>query len=132
MKIACGAPGEEICGPKFLFVSQSPPSSGQEIYVTSSTIAHTRDRLDNELAPFLSFFKGLVPETAVGGTGFGAFGTPILGGSYEAMRDWAETTLGDAVQAVESWAGALDEARRNWRAAEEASAAKEADIVRYL
>ncbi|MEV0380014.1 hypothetical protein [Nonomuraea sp. NPDC050643] len=101
------------------------PSSGQDIYVTSSTIAHTRKRIDEELLGSVEFVHGLQPMTAVDGLGFGAIGGMMIGGAYEEFRRWADTTLSDAEGAVKGWTEALERARRNWRAAEEAS------IVRY-
>ncbi|SEG99443.1 hypothetical protein SAMN05444920_11346 [Nonomuraea solani] len=102
-----------------------PPVSGQEIYVTSSTIAHTRKRVDEELGPAIQFVHAIQPMTAVDGLGFGAIGGMVIGGAYEEFRRWLDTTLTDAEKAVQDCSGALDRAKRNWRAAEEAS------IVRY-
>ncbi|MFG6193002.1 hypothetical protein [Nonomuraea sp. JJY05] len=106
-------------------MGQQQGKSGQEIYVTSSTIAHTRKRVDEELHPNVEFIHGLISYTAVGGLGFGAIGGVMIGGAYEEFRRWADTTFTEMEDAVESWSGALERARRNWRAAEEAS------IVRY-
>ncbi|GAA3242639.1 hypothetical protein [Nonomuraea helvata] len=97
----------------------------QEIYVTSSTIAHTRKRVDEELHPDVAFIHGLLASTAVGGIGFGAVGGYMIGGAYDEFRRWVDTTFTDMEGAVQSWSDALERARRNWRAAEEAS------IVRY-
>ncbi|WP_433437707.1 hypothetical protein [Nonomuraea sp. CA-141351] len=97
----------------------------QEIYVTSSTIAHTRTRVDEELHPDVEFIHGLLTHTAVEGIGFGAIGGVMIGGAYEEFRRWADTTFTEMENAVQSWSTSLERARRNWRAAEEAS------IVRY-
>ncbi|SDK24028.1 hypothetical protein SAMN05421874_10696 [Nonomuraea maritima] len=104
-------------------IKQATP--GQDLFVTSSTIAHTRERIDEELLTALEFVHGLQALTAVDGLGFGMIGGAMIGGAYEEFRTWAGTTLGEAEQAVRSWTQALERARRNWRAAEEAS------IVRY-
>jgi hypothetical protein len=106
-------------------VSNNQQKSGQEIYVTSSTLEHTRKRVDEELLPAMEFLHGLQALTAVDGLGFGAIGGMMIGSSYEEFRRWLDTTMADAETAVQSWTESLDRAKRNWRAAEEAS------IVRY-
>ncbi|MFI6391847.1 hypothetical protein ACIBHY_38830 [Nonomuraea sp. NPDC050547] len=100
-------------------LAAAPPA--QDVYVTSSSIAHLRTRLDNELAVAVTFVRDLVGTTGVDGIGFGAFGGMIMGGAYEELRAWADTTLGDAKGAVDGWSSGLEQARRNWRTAEEAS-----------
>ncbi|MFC5826685.1 hypothetical protein [Nonomuraea insulae] len=99
-------------------------ASNQDIYVTSSTIAHTRTRVEEEMLPSIEFVHGLVPMTAVDGLGFGAIGGLMIGGAYEGFRTWADTTMTDAENAIKGWTEALERARRNWRAAEEASIAR--------
>ncbi|GAA3527007.1 hypothetical protein GCM10022419_002210 [Nonomuraea rosea] len=106
-------------------MSNTQQGPGQEIYVTSSTIAHTRKRVDEELLPSVEFVHGLQPLTVVDGLGFGAIGGMMIGPAYEEFRRWLDTTMTDAESAVTSWTESLDRAKRNWRAAEEAS------IVRY-
>lgn len=93
----------------------------QEIYVTSTAITHLRSRVDNELAVAVDFVRDLVGTTQVDGLGFGLFGGLIMGGAYEELRTWADTTLGEAGGAVDGWSAGLEQARRNWRTAEEAS-----------
>ncbi|MFC4115563.1 hypothetical protein [Nonomuraea zeae] len=112
-------------GQQSRFVSNIQQDSGQEIYVTSSTIAHTCKRVDEELLPAVEFVHGLQPLTVVDGLGFGAIGGMMIGGAYEEFRHWLDTTMTDAENAVQGWTDCLDRAKRNWRAAEEAS------IVRY-
>ncbi|MER7501177.1 hypothetical protein [Nonomuraea pusilla] len=100
--------------------------SNREIHITSKTISRTQDRLQEELRDgLISFVKGLVPTTAVGGLGFGVLGGMILGGAYEGIQQRAEQLLGEAEGAVDSWVHSLGVCQRNWRAAEDAG------IVRY-
>ncbi|MEU4542670.1 hypothetical protein [Nonomuraea dietziae] len=98
--------------------------AGQEIYVTSSAIAHLRGRLDNELLEAVSFVRGLVGTTAVDGLGFGIAGDLLMGGSYQELRHWADRTMKEAEDAVDGWLDTLGVAQRNWRAAEQASAVR--------
>ncbi|MFI6293152.1 hypothetical protein ACIBEJ_16300 [Nonomuraea sp. NPDC050790] len=98
----------------------------QEVYVTSAAISHLRSRVDNELEVAVTFVRDLVDTTRVDGIGFGLFGTPILGGVYEGLRTWADSTLGEARDCVDRCSSGLELARRNWRTAEENSK------VRYL
>jgi hypothetical protein len=93
--------------------------------VTSSTIAGTRRRVDEDLVPAVAFVRELLPETVVDGHGFGGIGGLLIGGPYEEFREWADTTFGDADFMLTNLSQALERARRNWRAAEDAS------IVRY-
>ncbi|MBB5074873.1 hypothetical protein [Nonomuraea endophytica] len=93
----------------------------QEVYVTSSAIAHLRSRVDNELAGAVTFVRDLVETTRVDGIGFGPLGGLIMGGAYEDLRDWADSTLGEARGTVDGWSSGLELARRNWRTAEDAS-----------
>ncbi|MGR6923842.1 hypothetical protein ACU635_57090 [[Actinomadura] parvosata] len=106
-------------------MANTQQGSGQEIYVTSSTIAHTRSRMDDELKPAVEHIHGLLPMTTVDGLGFGQIGGLFIQGAYEQFRTWLDTTLGEAETCVQECSTALGRARRNWRAAEEAS------MVRY-
>ncbi|WP_157548264.1 hypothetical protein [Nonomuraea candida] len=106
-------------------MSNNQAAPGQEIYVTSSTIAHTRSRMDEELLPAMTDIHGFQPLTAVDGLGFGVIGGLAIAPAYEEFRRWLDTTFSDAEEAVRSCSATLDRCRRNWRAAEEAS------IVRY-
>ncbi|NUR84041.1 MAG: hypothetical protein HOY71_08135 [Nonomuraea sp.] len=94
---------------------------GRDIHVTSASIGHVRDRVDSELKPALDLVKGLCGKTGVDGVGFGLLGELLIGGSYESMQRWAESQLAGAERACDGWSSALDLARRNWRAAEDAS-----------
>ncbi|MEV1168947.1 hypothetical protein [Nonomuraea sp. NPDC049784] len=105
-------------------MANNQQNARQEIYVTSSTIAHTRKRVDEELHPDVEFIHGLLKLTAVEGIGFGAIGGVMIGGAYEEFRRWADTTFTEMENAVQSWSVSLERARRNWRAAEEASIVK--------
>jgi hypothetical protein len=99
-------------------------AAGQEIQVTSTSIGHLRDRVDDELKAYMSFVRSLVGTCTVGSPGFGVLGDMMLGGTYEGMCDWADATLGEAEKTVDSWVGALGVAQRNWRAAEQHSVVK--------
>lgn len=98
---------------------------GQEIYVTSTAIGHLRDRVDDELKVAMSFVRSLVGTVGVDAPGFGVLGEMVLGGTYDGMCRWADSTLGEAEKTIDSWSGALTQAERNWHAAEKAS------VVRY-
>lgn len=97
---------------------------GREIYVTSTAIGHLRDRVDDELKAALSFARSLVGTVGVESPGFGVLGEMVLGGTYDGMCHWADSTLGKAEETVDSWVGALSQAERNWRAAERHSAVR--------
>jgi hypothetical protein len=73
----------------------------------------------------IGFVKGLVPETALPGLGFGVLGNMILGGTYGGIMQRADELLKDAETTLDGWNRALTNCQRNWRAAEDAS------IVRY-
>ncbi|HUR07373.1 MAG TPA: hypothetical protein VM347_32850 [Nonomuraea sp.] len=97
---------------------------GQEIYVTSTAIGHVRDRVDDELKAAISFVRSLVGTVGVEAPGFGVLGDMVLGGTYDGMCRWADSTLGQAEETVDGWVGALGTAERNWRAAEKHSAVR--------
>lgn len=93
----------------------------QEIYVTSTTIAHVRARLDDELKDAISFVRALTGSCQVEPPGFGLLGGIIMGGSYDAMCGRAEAVLGEAEGVVDGWVSTLGVAQRNWREAEKHS-----------
>ncbi|MEV0350446.1 hypothetical protein AB0H88_32085 [Nonomuraea sp. NPDC050680] len=97
---------------------------GQEIYVTSTAIGHLRDRVDDELKVALSFVRSLVGTVGVEAPGFGVLGEMVLGGTYDGMCRWADSTLGEAEKTIDSWSGALTQGERNWHTAEKASAVR--------
>ncbi|MCP2345961.1 hypothetical protein [Nonomuraea roseoviolacea] len=97
---------------------------GQEIYVTSHTIGHVRDRCDDELKEWLVHLRQIVATLTIGPPGFGIVGDHVIGGTYDAICREADGLLGGAQEAVESWVRTLDQCQRNWRAAEDHSIVK--------
>ncbi|MGN9836757.1 hypothetical protein ACTMTI_01410 [Nonomuraea sp. H19] len=106
----------------------------REIHITSSCIAKTRVMVEVDLKDdMIGFVKGLAPETALSGQGFGVLGDMIIGATYEGIRKRADELLREAEITLvgggpgdrDGWTQALTVCQRNWRAAEEHS------VVRY-
>ncbi|MEV4110564.1 hypothetical protein [Nonomuraea sp. NPDC049695] len=98
----------------------------REIHITSSTIRHTRTRIDRELkTDMIGFVRSLIPAADVGGAGFGTLGNHIIGDTYKSVQHRFDALMGQAIDTLDSWETALTNCERNWTAAENAS------MIRY-
>ncbi|MFI7638567.1 hypothetical protein [Nonomuraea sp. NPDC049400] len=98
----------------------------REIHVVSQCIANTRDLVERELKnELVQRILNMVPDTDIGGSGFGKMGNKICAGDYRRVQSEASGHLGQAMDALESWIQGLTNCQRNWVAAENAN------MVRY-
>ncbi|MEQ4715243.1 hypothetical protein [Nonomuraea sp. B19D2] len=98
----------------------------REIHVVSQCIANTRDLVERELKnELVRRILNMVPDTNIGGRGFGKIGNKICADDYHRVQSEASGHLGQAMDALDGWIQGLTYCQRNWVAAEDAN------MVRY-
>ncbi|WP_214414281.1 hypothetical protein [Sphaerisporangium fuscum] len=93
----------------------------QDRYVTSKAIDGVIHQIDDTLLPWLQELHDMVDATTVGFPGFGLVGEVVFGFLYRAKQNDVRGEFKEAMTVAHGWTENLGTAKKNWRAAEDAS-----------
>ncbi|MGV9772949.1 hypothetical protein [Streptosporangium sp. NPDC003464] len=93
----------------------------QDRYVTSKAIQGIRTEIGEDVLPKVTELRRMVDSTNLDGLGWGLVGELAVGIRYRDVQKDVREKFMQAVDVLESWQETLDNARINWRRAEDSS-----------